>query len=214
MKTDRSSLAGRNDTYVEVPGGILTASGIFYHIDSKGIEKLIPGLLSKVDLGDLLKEADAKATSPYFLAYIGFLVGLFFSIWIALGALVICFLLGRLAVSVMTGPSKGRFHIILSNESAIMLITGLILIYFGYYEHLLELGFGLGIFILLRVVLILDKGRKKNSIPNKNDRILHFVLQRYAMIEGLKSPLIDEMQEQILHYYHSSAQRKNNSKGS
>jgi hypothetical protein len=214
MNVNRVSLSGKDESFVEMPGGILTISGVFYNIDSKGIEQLIPGLLAKVNLSDLLKEADAKAQSPYFLAYFGFLFGLFFSWWMALGALVIFYLLGRLSVSVLTGPIKGRFHRIITHESGSILITGLVLVYFGYYEQLLPMALGLGMFITLRLFLLLNKGGKKNTIPNKNDRILHFVLQRYALHEGLGSSLIDEMQEKILHYYNSPAQKKNGKKRS
>jgi hypothetical protein len=205
MTIDKSSTI---EPYLEVPGGILTSSGIFYNIDSKGIDQLIPGLLEKVKLADLLKEADAKAVSPYFLAYHSFLLGLLFSVWIAFGALLIAYILGLWFRSIFSGPIKGYFHRIVTQESIFILLSGGVLIFFGYHEHLLQLGLGLGMFVAFRLLLILSRGNKKNTIPNKNDRILHFVLHWYALHEGLSSSHIDEMQEKILHYYNRSAHKK------
>lgn len=208
MNISRSSKSLPVESFVEIPGGILTSSGIFYHIDTKGIEQLIPGLLDKVHLNDLLKEADSKSQSPLFLAFYSFLVGLLFSVWMAFAALLIGYILGIWFRSLLTGPLKGYVHRIISQESISILFTSLILIYWGYHEQLLPLGIGLGMFIAFRILLILDKGSKKNTIPNKNDRILHFVLHWYALREGLSSSRIDEMQEKILHYYNSSAPKK------
>jgi hypothetical protein len=203
-----------SDYFVEVPGGLLTAAGIFYHIDSNGINQLVPGLLDKVRLRDLLQEADAQSNAFLFWGYYSLLAGLFFNIGIAAGALAIFGIVSYWLRPTLTGNPIGKIQVALVNEPLSYVVTAMVLIWFGFNELLLPMWTGLGAFLALRVVVVLMKGGKNHSFPSKNDRILHFVLQKHAMQLGLSTPAIDEMQNNLISYLNTTKRRKSDSKKS
>ncbi len=200
-----------SDYYVEVPGGLLTASGIFYHIDSNGIDHLVPGLLEKVKLKELLQEADAQSTAYLFWGYYALLAGLFFNVGIALGLLALFGIASYILRPTLTGNPIGKLQIAIVNEPASYVVTATVLIWFGFNEMLLPMWTGLGAFLALRVVLVLMKGGKNHSFPSKNDRILHFVLQKHSMQLGLSTPAIDEIQNNLISYLDRTKRRKSDS---
>lgn len=199
-----------SDYFVEVPGGLLTASSIFYHIDSKGIDHLVPGLLEKVKLRDLLQEADAQSNAFLFWGYYALLAGLFWNVAIAVALLAIFGIGSYILRPTLTGNPAGKFQVVLVNEPASYVVTAVILIWFGFNELLLPMWTGLGAFLALRLVVVLMKGGKNHSFPSKNDRILHFVLQKYALQHGLSTPAVDEIQNHLLSYLNSTKKRKSN----
>ncbi len=201
-----------SDYFVEVPGGLLTASGIFYHIDSSGIHQLVPGLLDKVKLKDLLQEADAQSSAFLFWGFYALLVGLFFNIGIAFGMLALFGIVSYMLRPTLTGKPMGKIQVALVNEPVSYVVTTMVLIWFGFNELLLPMWTGLGAFLLLRVVVVLMKGGKNHSFPSKNDRILHFVLQKHAMQLGLSTPAIDEIQHNLISYLITTKRRRSDSK--
>ena len=203
-----------SDYFVEVPGGLLTASGIFYHIDSSGINQLVPGLLDKVKLKDLLQEADAQSNAFLFWGFYALLVGLFFNIGIAVGMLAIFGTASYLLRPTLTGKPMGKIQVVLVNEPVSYVVTAMVLFWFGFNELLLPMWTGLGAFLVLRLVVVLIKGGKNHSFPSKNDRILHFVLQKHAMQLGLSTPAIDEIQNNLISYLNTTKRRKSDSKKS
>jgi len=203
-----------SDYFVEVPGGLLTASGIFYHIDSNGINHLVPGLLDKVRLKDLLQEADAQSNAFLFWGYYALLAGLFFNFGIAVGLLATFGIASYILRPSLTGNPMGKIQVALVNEPSSYVVTAVVLIWFGFNELLLPMWTGLGAFLALRVVVVLMKGGKNHSFPSKNDRILHFVLQKHAMQLGLSTPAIDEIQNNLISYLNTTKRRKSDSKKS
>jgi hypothetical protein len=199
------------DYFVEVPGGLLTASGIFYHIDSKGIDHLVPGLLEKVNLRELLQEADAQSNAFLFWGYYALLIGLFWNAVLGMAMFAIFGVVSYIMRPTLTANSLGKFQVALVNEPTSYVVTAVVLIWFGFNELLLPMWTGLGAFLALRLVLILAKGGKNHSFPSKNDRILHFVLQKHALQHGLSTPAVDEIQNNLLSYLNSTKRRKSNS---
>jgi hypothetical protein len=200
-----------SDYYVEVPGGLLTAAGNFYHIDSSGIDHLVPGLLEKVKLKELLQEADAQTNAFLFWGYYALLAGLFWNIGIAVFLLVLFGALTHVMRPSLTGNPVGKIQVAIVNEPVSYLVTAVVLIWFGYSEMLLPMWTGLGAFLALRLVIVLIKGGKNESFPSKNDRILHFVLQKHALQQGLSTPAVDEIQNNLLSYLNSTKRRKSDS---
>ncbi len=203
-----------SDYYVEVPGGLLTASGIFYNIDSMGIHYLVPGLLEQRDIKELLKEADAQSQAFMFWGYYALLIGLFWNVGVGVALFFGIGLLAYILRPTLTGNPIGKFQVAVVNEPFSFVVTAVVLIWFGYYEMLLPMWTGLGAFLALRVVLVLSKGGKNHSFPSKNDRILHFVLQKHAIQLGLSTPAIDEIQNNLISYLNSTERRKSGSKKS
>ncbi len=203
-----------SDYYVEVPGGLLTVGGIFYNIDSMGIRNLVPGLLDKRDLKDLLKEADAQSQAFMFWGYYALLIGLFWNVFAGVALFFGLGLLTYIMRPTMTGNPVGKIQVAIVNEPMSFVVSAVVLIWFGYNELLLSMWTGLGAFLALRVALVLSKGGKNHSFPSKNDRILHFVLQKHAIQLGLSTPAIDEIQNNLISYLNSTERRKSGSKKS
>ena len=59
---------------MEMPDGITTSNGSWYHITSKQIEQYVPGLQKKVILERLIQQADAWVLSADALSLLLFLV--------------------------------------------------------------------------------------------------------------------------------------------
>jgi hypothetical protein len=200
-----------SDYYVEVPGGLLTAAGIFYRIDSSGINQLVPGLLDKVKLKELLQEADAQTNAYLFWGYYGLMVGLFWNIGIAAALGILFGALTKVMRPSLTGNPVGKIQVTIVNEPVSYVVTAIVLIWFGFKEMLLPMWIGLGAFLALRLVILITKGGKNESFPSKNDRILHFVIIKHALQQGLSTPTVDEMQNNLLSYLNSTKRRKSDS---
>jgi ABC-type Fe3+-siderophore transport system permease subunit len=114
----------------------------------------------------------------------------------------------------MTGNPLGKLQVAIVNEPTSFVVSAAVLIWFGYNEILPPMWVGLGAFLGLRIALQLLKGGKNHSFPSKNDRILYFVLQKHAMQNGLSTPAIDEIQNNLISYLNSTQRRKSDSKKS
>src|SRR5690606_11715400 len=102
--------------YVEVPGGLMTVNGSFYHTDSQGIEQLIPGLLEKYSLTDLLKEADAWIWAHFYLAYYALLIGVVQAAWLGPVLMIVVGISIYLLRPAFTGTSIGRVITLLATD--------------------------------------------------------------------------------------------------
>lgn len=207
--TEKPSKYGSQSSYfVEVPGGLMTVNGSFYHTDSQGIEQLIPGLLEKYSLTDLLKEADGWIWAHFYLGYYALLFGVVQSAWLGPVLMIVVGIAIYLLRPALTGTSIGRVIVFLANDPVCYFVTVVALVWLGFYMLLTQMWIGLAGFLILRMWLVVAKGGLKNDFPSRNDRILYFVLQKKALETGLQSLEIEEIQNNLIYYHNYGKKRK------
>jgi hypothetical protein len=186
--------------FAEIPGTLYTVQGNTYHIDRKGVEHVAPGLLDKVSLSQLLYDSDALVQAPAYVMYYTLLGSLWISVEWGLIASALTFLLAYGLwpwFSLGSLPSLFRF---ISREQVTFSVSALLLPLHGMYGTEAAMWIGLLGFIVLRVWLMFSRNRRMNINPSQNDRILHMIIDRYALRFGLPS-LRTAAMEQKLNFY-------------
>lgn len=202
-----SSRIDRSVTFVEVPGGILSAQGNFFRVRSEDIETLAPGLLERESLKSMIQLADTLLSAPWYAGYFGLLLGLLVSPWLGLMAAITFWLGMSVLRPAFSGPGLGRFAVRIFTDPVAFVASALVLGWLGYSGQLLPMGIGLAAFVAFRVVLVLGKVGKAAESPSKADRILSFVLQKHALAHGLPTIQLEEIQNKIIYYANMNPRR-------
>lgn len=197
---------------VELPGGITTSRGSWYHITSSEIEKYVPGLLNLVSLEKIIKEADAWLNSPAPLAILVY----FLSYFLGLEPLYACFLsvaffvFWHSNVSAFVSAGFTPFIKLANSDVLIYFVSGALLIWMSFNEQLTALWYGLGVFFIIKpgLLKLLISTLFKNKFE-RSDRVLNMLLIRYGMKEGILTGAIKEMERQFFEtsYYHKSKKK-------
>jgi len=201
---------------VELPDGITTSNGNWYHITSERIEKYIPGLLKKYDVEYIVKNADYWVSSSNGLSLILFL-GLSFSAlneWLSSAIAILFFFFWHFNTPAFAYPWLNPMVKLFDSDGFLYLSAASVLIYQSFQGNYLTMWLGLVLFFLFKVGLlkILLKwvtSKRSSNKPELQDRILNMLLIRYGMKEGLYSGNIQDMQDSLLKTVNYHKTRKN-----
>ncbi len=202
---------------VEMPNGISTSNGNWYNTTQGQIENYIPGLLKKVSLEEIIKNADNWVSSTNGMALILYLV-------LALAGgdprvsfliSVVFFFFWYINTSAFVTPVLNQAMRLFNFDGFVYLSAAGVLIYFSLNDNQLGTWLGLGLFFLFKVGL-LSLGLKwfssKSAKPTftREDRILNMLLIKYGMKEGMYSGGIQEMQDSLFKTinYHKTRKKK------
>ncbi len=202
---------------VELPDGITTSNGNWYHITSEKIEKYIPGLLEKVDIEKIIKNADYWVTSSNGMALILYL-GLALTplnAWLSAGISLLFFLFWHFNTSAFAYPWLNSVVRLFNFDGFLYLSAATILIYLSFQGNQTAMWIGLTLFFLFKVGLLKmllkwASSKKSSKKPEMQDRILNMLLIRYGMKEGLYSGNIQDMQDSLLNTVNYHKTRKKN----
>ena len=212
---------------MEMPDGITTSNGSWYHITSRQIEQYVPGLQKKVILERLIQQADAWVLSAdalslllfFLLAYLA--VNPLFAFIIA----IIFYLVFYFNTSAIVGVQLSKLMLIFSNDgflyalSAVLLIgisiggTPLALISINvdtiaiWYGVALVFLFKVGI---MRLFLKFIVAKFSKGGIERQDRILNMLLIRYGMHYGILTKGVNEMQDELIRLRNYHKTRKKN----
>jgi hypothetical protein len=212
---------------LELPDGITTSNGNWYHITRDGIEEYLPGLLKKKPLEYIIEEADAWVKSSDGLALMLYFILIYISVnpLIATVISLVFFLLWYFNTSVFVNVTATPIAKILNKDGVVYTVSGLCLIGITIDEITLGLGitiefvalwYGLILFFLFKVGLldlaIKFTGTKffeKPSVP-KQDRILNMLLIRYGMKYGILTGKVSEMENELIRVanYHKKKKKQ------
>lgn len=192
--------------FVELPNGIFTADGVWFHTSESLLEEFAPGVLDRRPLRQLLADATiwlslpVTATAwllPIYLLVIEPLVA-------GLAGLLTWIFLSILAPFVVF-PSLIRIVRLLSHPIGQGLFYVTMLSYFATGDQFAAAGVGMAGFILLRwglvdrvllpVVRLLPTPGPE--LP-RSDQVLRNLIVRNAMRFGVDMPEIDRMERRIL----------------
>lgn len=211
---------------MELPDGITTSNGNWYHITSDQIEAYTPGLLKQYPLERIVKEADAWVKSADGLSLFLFFVLVYMSVSPLISFLVSIafFLLWYFNTSVFINLTSSPIIKMLTNDGFVYTVAGALLIgiamldtfkNFGLSVDFEALWYGLVLFFLFKVGLLrlfIKFIQSKMSMPavELQDRVLNMILIRYGMKAGILTGKINEMQDRLIEVanYHKTRKKK------
>jgi hypothetical protein len=212
---------------MEMPDGITTSNGTWYHITSKDIEKYVPGLQKKVILEKLIQQADAWVLSADALSLLLYFLLAYLSVdpLIAFGVALLSYFFLYFNTSAIVGVQLSRLMLIFSNDGFLYALSAVLLIGISIGGTPLELlsleidtsaiWYGIALIFLFKVGLLrlllkfLSARFSKDSIE-RHDRILNMLLIRYGMHHGILTKGVNEMQDELirLRNYHKTRKKK------
>ncbi len=211
---------------LELPDGITTSEGNWYHITSKQIDTYVPGLLKRYPLERIIKEADSWSKSAdglslfiYFaLAYAGI------TPWVATLVSLGFYFLWYFNVSAFSYPSISTVIGFLTKDGFVYALSAVLLIGIAVNTSIRSLGLSIGmdalgpgiiLFFLFKVGLLrlsikFIQSKRSGNIVEHHDRVLNMLLIRYGMKFGILTKNIDEMQDELINIanYHKTRKKK------
>jgi|GEM_PF-208252 len=188
--------------FIETQMGIVTRMGEWFHITSDQIEKFAPGLLNKIPLKDLIREAQAWVSSTDSLSLMLLYLLLFFiNPWIAAGITVVYHWFWYHYKSAFVIYGGGSLLRIINSDAFMFIIAFICLSLLGLVEHYVAAGIGIVFFLVLKPGF-LKKGWDKLDKTQAgeltlNDRVLKMIIIKQSMHYNIKQPEVGKMEEQI-----------------
>lgn len=212
---------------LELPDGITTSNGNWYHITKEGIENYVPGLLKNRPLERIIYEADAWVKSSDGFALMLFFVLAFFGVtpWLAAIISLVFYLLWYFNTGVFVNVTSTPLAKFFNKDGVIYGVSALFLIGISFSEVNAGMGlsidfsaiwYGLILFFLYKVGLLrllIEFFRKKFfGLPqvSKEDRILNMLLIRYGMKYGILTGEVNEMEKELVRIVNYHKQQKKN----
>lgn len=202
---------------VELPDGITTSNGIWYHTTSTEIKNYIPGLLKKYSIEEIVKNADYWVNSSNGMAlvlYLG-LTAVGISALISSIIALLFFIIWHYNTSAFVTPLLNPVMRLFDFDGFLYLSTAAVLIWFSFNSWYAEMWAGLALFFLFKVGLLkmllkwIASKRKSNKAEHQ-DRILNMLLMRYGIKEGLYGGSVKDMQKNLIKTmnYHKTRKKK------
>ncbi|MEX0856630.1 MAG: hypothetical protein WD016_00680 [Balneolaceae bacterium] len=189
---------------LELPDGITTSSGNWYHITSEGIKNYLPGLLQKHSLEKIIREADAWLKSGDILSLMLYFILTLLAVNPYLAALVsiVFFVFWFFNTGAFVMVSLGPVIKVIQSDAFVYTVSGVVLIYFSF-TGLEAMWVGAGMLFLFKVGLLrlgikYVLAKQSNLKTQMPDRILNMLLIRYGLKEGVLTGSVKEMEEELL----------------
>ncbi|OAN63989.1 hypothetical protein A8B79_14475 [Balneola sp. EhC07] len=202
---------------VELPDGITTSNGNWYHTTSEAIQQYIPGLLKKHEIGKIIKNADHWVGSCNGISLILYLVLVLLGVdaFLSAGIALLFFLFWYYNTSAFVTPVLNAVARLFHFDGFLYVATAASLIYLSMQGVLTATWVGLGLFFLfkvglLKMLLTWISSKRSAQKATHQDRILNMLLLRYGIKEGLYSGNIQSMQDSLFKTVNYHKTRKKN----
>ncbi|MEQ9310080.1 MAG: hypothetical protein RLN90_11565 [Balneolaceae bacterium] len=210
---------------MELPDGITTSNGNWYHITSNKIEKYTPSLLKKYSIERIIKEADAWVKSADAISLVLFFLLVYLSVapWLATVVSLLFFFIWYFNTSAFLNLASSPIIKLITTDGFIYSVSAVLLIGIAFTESLASWGlsvefsalwYGLVLFFLykvglLRLLIRFVQSKSSKPIVELPDRILNMLLIRYGMREGILTGKINEMQDRLIEIanYHKTKKK-------
>ncbi|MBD3616465.1 MAG: hypothetical protein HUJ22_07820 [Gracilimonas sp.] len=210
---------------LELPDGITTSNGNWYHITRDGIENYVPGLLKNRPLERIIQEADAWVKSSDGFSLMLFFIVVFFGVtpWLAAAISLVFYFLWYFNTGVFVNVTSTPIAKLLNKDGVVYGVSAIFLIGISINEITAGMGisvefnaiwYGLILFFLYKVGLLrlmIEFTRKKffgQPKVSKEDRILNMLLIRYGMKYGILTGEVNEMEKELVRIVNYHKQKK------
>ncbi len=191
---------GTDLLFMETKLGIVTRTGEWFHITSDLIDEYVPGLLDKVSLHVLIKDARAWVRSSDSLS-LTLLLGmlLYLNPWVSAIATLAFHWLWYNYKSGLANRWLGRVFSLMNTDGYQMIVALVVLSLLGVWGEYLALGIGIAFFFLLRLSLLnkLWDRLTSNKALSLNDRMLKMLIVKYAMSENRAPSEVQNMEKDL-----------------
>ncbi len=200
----------KNATFIEMPGGIFTASGNWFHTNEETLKGYAGPVLEREPFERLLGVAEIWLRSPSTIVLWSVPVLLWkLGVWPALGIGIVLYLLWSLWTPVLTNMTITPVLKIMDNVLAQALFYILGMSWFAMIEQFWLMGVGLVVFILVRWGIVakvfgavVEKARSRMYAVPFADQVLKSVIVHSAMKHRVSLPELDNMERFILNKIH------------
>lgn len=211
---------------MEMPDGITTSNGSWYHITSEKIETYVPGLLQKITLEKVVKQADAWVVSADALSLLLYFLLAYLSVapLYAFGIALLFYLILYFNTSAIVGVSLSKLMLVFANDGFLYGLSAILLIGISLSSNVLSMinlnvemsaiWYGIALVFmfkvgLLRLLLRFLKSRFSKEGIDRQDRILNMLLIRYGMHFGILTKDVNEMQDELIRIsnYHKTRKK-------
>lgn len=191
---------GTDQLFMETKLGIVTRSGEWFHTTSESIKEYAPGLLEKVPLQVLVKDARAWVRSADSLA-LTLLLGLLLYVnpWLAALATLAFHWVWYNYKSAIANRWFGSLFAIMNTDAFQVLLALVVLSLFGMWGNYLALGIGIAFFFVFRLGLLNKLWDRLTSAKklSLNDRMLKMLIVKYALHENVAPAGVEQMEQQL-----------------
>jgi hypothetical protein len=200
---------------LEMPDGITTSNGNWYHITTQEIDKYVPGLLKKYPVERIIEEADAWVKSSDGMALMLFFLLVYMSLSPLLATLIslVFYLFWYFNTGFFVNVTATPLAKILYKDGVIYTVSAILLIGISLNDTISSMGlqvdfyalwYGLGLFFLFKVGLLrllIEFLRSRffgKPTVAKEDRVLNMLLIRYGMKMGVLTGKVEEMENKLI----------------
>ena len=211
---------------LELPDGITTSDGNWYHITKKQIDTYVPGLLKQRPLEWIIKEADAWVKSADGLSLFLYFVLAFAGLnpWLAAGFALGFYFLWYFNTGAFVNLASSKIIQMLTNDGLIYGLTAALLILIAFNSAISSLGLSIGMnalfpgivlfFLfkvgLLRLLIKFIQSKTKHAGVEMQDRILNMLLIRHGMKAGILTKDLKKMEDELINLtnYHKTRKKQ------
>jgi hypothetical protein len=202
---------------VELPDGITTSNGNWYHTTTDNIEKYISGLLNRHSIEKIIKSADHWVSCPNGFSFILYLILILVGVnpFLSAGISLFIFFGFYFNTSAFVATWLNPVARLFDFDGFLYVAAASALIYVSMQGQQTAMWLGLLLFFLFKVGLLKMllkwvQSKKLKPKASREDRILNMLLIRYGMKEGLYSGNIKQMQDSLLNTvnYHKTRKKK------
>jgi len=196
----RHEARGTDQLFMETKMGIVTRTGEWFHITSDLIDRYVPGLLDKVSMHVLIKDARAWVRSSDSLS-LTLLLGmlLYLNPWVAATATLAFHWLWYNYKSALANRWLGTVFSFMNTDGYQMVVALIVLSLLGVWAEYLALAIGIAFFFILRLSLLNKLWDRLTSTKALalNDRMLKMLIVKYAMKENLAPREVQSMERDL-----------------
>jgi hypothetical protein len=191
------------DDFIEMPNGIFTARGEWFHITKDSIENNIPGFFDEFSLSEIVKKAHVWVDSSRQITTIVTMVLAFFiDAWLALGLGLLFYFFWEKNKSAFTGKWSTKLMWLFTREVIPVLLAVAAISNLGNQELYFRMAALFVFFLGLRFGLLKKLSRKlfekeDSKSLSLNDRLILMLTTKLAIAEKLTVPGIRGMEEQV-----------------
>lgn len=198
--------------FIETPTGIFTVSGNWFFTTEKQLKSYVPELFKIHRLSDLIQKSERWIKSTD-------IVGIILSMMLLIAFPLISAVLLALFFGLTWNHFRPAFYTLFFDKLLwpfsydIVLLTAAVipLSFFGITGLYLKLICGMLMFLIFKFGWFRKLADKTIPFGSKiplNDRILNMVIVRHCMKENIALPAVSQMESDILHAVHKSAEQR------
>lgn len=197
---------------VETPTGLFSASGFWFRTSFQSIDDLAPGLRTKIDLHQTVKDTEVWIRSFESVGLWSFFITLlFYGAYPSALVAIVLSIAWYFLRSALIHPGATVYLKPFTIDGPVLIATLFVISYVGNTGRTLDAILGLAFFFVFRfgwLRMLLDRWHDATRALSMNDRILRMMLIRLAMRHDIAVKSVQTMQADLLEAFRKSSLTK------